>query len=114
MKNTENRLPAVCTRCGTPSLVSASATSRADRRGRGVDAQVDLVGAGPQRGQPGGHRDRVPGQRAGLVDRPGRGQPGHDLGPAAERRGRQAAAHHLAEGEQVGLDRIQPVPAGAG
>ncbi len=83
-----------------------------DRRRRGVDAQVDLVGAGPERGQPGRHRDRVPGQRAGLVDGAGRGQPGHHLGPAAERRGRQPAAHHLAEREQVGLDRIQPVPAG--
>ena len=40
------------------------------RRRRPVDVGVDLVGRQPQRGQPGGRRDRVPRQRAGLVDRP--------------------------------------------
>ena len=57
---------------------------------------------GAQRGQPGRHRQRVTRQRAGLVDRPGRRQPLHDLGPPAERRAGQPAAHHLAEREQVG------------
>jgi hypothetical protein len=38
----------------------------------------------------------------------------HDVGPAAEGRRRQPAAHDLAEGEQVGRDAVEAVPAGAG
>src|ERR1700712_4038530 len=70
-KKTENIEPACCTRCG-----------------QRVAPRVDLVGAQPQRAEPGGDGDRVPGQRAGLVDRPGRGQLLHHVGPPAERRGR--------------------------
>ena len=37
------------------------------------------------------------------------------VGPAAERRRGQTAAHHLAERHQVaGLDRLEAVPAGPG
>ena len=80
-----------------------------------VDVGVDLVGRQPQRGQPGGGGDRVPRQRAGLVDRPLRRQPRHHVGAAAERRGGEAAAHHLAERDQVGhpaLERRRRGPTG--
>ena len=86
----------------------------AERSGRTVELGVDLVRAAPQRGQAGGDGDRVPGQRAGLVDRPDRRELGHHVGPAAERRRREAAAHHLAEGEQVGPAALDAVPAGRG
>ena len=81
--------------------------------GVGVQGGVRGVVGGLQGGQPGGHRHRVPGQGAGLVHRPQRGQPFHHLGAAAERRGGQPTAHHLAEGEQVRVHRVQAVPAGA-
>ena len=79
--------------------------TRERRRGR-VDVGVDLVGRQPQRGQPGGGRDRVTGEGARLVDRPVRREHRHHVGPAAERRGREAAAHHLAEGDQVGAPAL--------
>ena len=85
---------------------------RLDHVGRGVEVVVDLVGGQPQRGQAGGGGDRVPGQGAGLVDRPLRREVVHHVGAAAERRRREAAAHHLAEGHQVGapalLGAVQP------
>ena len=86
----------------------------ADGGGGRVEARVDARRRSAQRGQAGGAGQRVPGQRAGLVDRAGRGEPAHDLGAAAERRRGQAAAHHLAEGVQVGVDRLEPGPAAAG
>jgi hypothetical protein len=76
--------------------------------------RVDLVGALVERGGAGRDGQRVPAQGARLVHRPGRGEPAHDVGAAAERRCRQAAAHHLAEGEQVGVDALEAVPAAAG
>src|SRR5690606_39018984 len=68
----------------------------------------------PQGGQAGGAGQRVTGERARLVDRSLGGQLRHDLGAATERRGGQAAPHHLAEGPQVGRDRVEPVPAAGG
>ncbi len=86
-----------------------------DLGGDPVDGRVDLVGAAPQLGQAGRGGDRVPGERAGLVDRAGRGEVGHHVGAAAEGRRREAAAHDLAEGQQVGrpalVRGLQAVPA---
>ena len=91
-----------------------------DRRGDGladhVEPVVDLRGAPAQRREArrGGHR--VTGEGARLVDRPERREHRHDVGAAAERRGREPAAHDLAEGEQVGrtlvVRALQAVPAG--
>ena len=80
----------------------------------GVEVRVDLGRREPERGQPGGRGDGVPGQGAGLVDRPLRRQVRHEVGAPAEGRGGEAAAHHLAEGHQVGgpaLDRPVEAPA---
>ena len=90
-----------------------------DRVTGAVQVGVDLVGGQPQRGQPGGGRDRVPRQGARLVDGTQRRQVRHHVGPAAEGRGREAAAHHLAEGHQVrapalGLAVEAPVALAAG
>ena len=71
-----------------------------------VQVRVQRRVASGQRGQPGGHRHRVPRQRAGLVHRALRRQQGHHVGPAAERADRQPAADHLAEGEQVGCPTL--------
>ena len=70
VKNTENIVPADWTTCGTPASVSASAAAGLDRVAGGGQVGVDVVGGQPQRGQAGGGGDRVPGQRAGLVDGP--------------------------------------------
>ena len=78
--------------------------------GVGVECGVHRVVGGPQRGQAGGDGHRVTGQRAGLVHRPEWGEPLHYLGTPTERSGGQAAAHHLAEREQVGGHRIDSVP----
>ena len=75
------------------------ARSAADRRGRGRRAAAYSSSVQPaQRGQAGGAGERVPGQRAGLVDRSGRRELRHDVGPAAERGRRQPTAHDLAVG----------------
>ena len=55
-----------------------------------------------ERGDSGGHRDRVTRERAGLVCIPVRREPGHDLARAAESADGHAAADDLAEGRQVG------------
>ena len=83
-------------------------------RGGLVHPCVHLGRAGAERGQPGRGGQRVAGQRAGLVHRPGRGQPVHDLRAAAERGRGQPAAHHLAERHQVAGHALEAVPAGAG
>ena len=111
VKNTENMLPACCSWWATPSAASAALDQSADLRRRLVDARVDVVGARPQRRQPGCGRDRVPGQRAGLVDGPERCEPRHHVGAATERRGREPATHHLAERHQVGAHAVQAEPA---
>ncbi len=65
-------------------------------------------GAGPgqlvQRGDPGGHGQRVAAERAGLVDRPERGEVVHDVGASAEGADREAAADDFAHGGEVGGD----------
>ena len=68
-KKTENIVPAHWTRCGTPASDKASDAASAMARDDLAEAGVEGVVAGPQRGQAGGGGDRVPGQRAGLVDR---------------------------------------------
>ena len=69
VKNTENMVPVAWTTCGTPAAVERLGGGGLDRVAGGGDVGVDLVGGQPQRGQPGGGRDRVPRERAGLVDR---------------------------------------------
>src|SRR5690606_33593560 len=70
----------------------------------GVFAQL-IVESGaadqPERGQAGGHRQRITGQGAGLVDRAQRRNLFHDLALATEGTHRHAAADDLAEGGQV-------------
>ena len=57
-----------------------------------------------QRPEPGGHRERIARERAGLVDRTGRRDQLHDIGAAAIGADRQAAADDLAEAGQVRPD----------
>ena len=103
-----------CRRSGlgaaTPAAVSASWPSR---RSWACASRSRRHGVGqPQRGEPGGDRQRVARQRARLVHGPGRGQLLHHLGPAAEGRRRQPAAHHLAEGNRSASTGVEPVPPG--
>ena len=96
--------------------------TRAERRaallepgGPALELVVDArVAQPPQHREPGGRRERVPGERAGLVDGADRREQLHDLGPAAERRERQAAADDLAEHRQVGQDAVPLLRAAAG
>ena len=57
-----------------------------------------------QRREARGHRERVPGERARLVDVAARREPLHHVGAAAEGAHRHAAADHLAERGEVGGD----------
>ncbi len=52
-----------------------------------IQGGIHLLVGGAQCGQPGRHRHRVPGQRAGLVHRTEWSEPVHHLGPATERGG---------------------------
>ena len=54
-----------------------------------------------ERGDPGGHGERVAAERAGLVHRTERGEAVHDVGAAAERSDRQAAPNHFAQCGEV-------------
>ena len=56
--------------------------------------------------EPGRHRERVPRQRAGLVDRAGRRHQLHQIGAAAVGADRQAAADDLAEAGQIRPDAV--------
>src|SRR5262249_29264817 len=89
-----------------------------DHGGDGVRRPVELVvyvpGGPSQRRQPGGARQRIPRQRAGLVDPTGRRQALHDRRAAAEGRRRQATAHDLAERVEIGIDLVDRRPAAAG
>jgi tetratricopeptide (TPR) repeat protein len=76
-----------------------------------VHRRVHVRGARLERGQPGRRRQRVAGQRARLVNRPGRSKAAHDVRPPAERGARQPAAHHLAERHQVAANPVDAVPA---
>ena len=93
---------------------SASAGPAAEAGGPAGEQLVGLGVEQVERGQAGGGRQRVPGQRAGLVHGPERRQHAHDVGPAAERADRQAAADHLAEAGEVGADAEQLLGAAAG
>ena len=52
------------------------------------------------------HRERIAAERAGLIDGPERRELVHDVGAAAERRGRQAAADDLADRREIGRDAV--------
>ncbi len=65
------------------------------------------LGERAQRLDPSSHRERVPGERPGLIHGAGRCDELHDLAPAAVRADREPAADHLAECRQVGLDAVQ-------
>ena len=112
-KKTLKRFPAACTTCGTPAADERRGDRLLQPARRGVDVGVHLGGGQPQRGEPGRDRDRIPRQGAGLVDAADRCEVLHQLGPTAERRRREAAAHHLAEGHQVRYDAVAAELAGA-
>ena len=63
-----------------------------------VDVAVELV----ERGEPGRRRHRIAGERAGVEHRTERRQLLHQVGAAADRADRQAAADDLAEAGEVG------------
>src|SRR5205823_13476187 len=74
----------------------------ADGGGGGVQRRVGVRRGQAQAGQARGAGQRVAGEGTGLVDRPGRGEPLHDVVAAAARRGRQPPAQHLAGRPPVG------------
>ena len=67
-----------------------------------------------QRREAGRHRDRVPGQGSCLVDRAVGRDVRHDVGTAAERGGRHAAADDLAQRGEIRLDAEQGLCAALG
>ena len=69
---------------------------------RSSSSYVSGPGEPRQRREPGGHRERVARERAGLVDGAERREPLHQVAAAAERRRGHAAADDLAEHGQVG------------
>lgn len=100
--------------------------ARSDGRAQSVRGTTDVrvhveFGRQLERGQTGSGGHRIARERSCLVDGAGRGEVGHDLGATAEGRCREAAAHDLAEGEQVGRAiwvaeslGLVAVPAGSG
>ena len=107
LKKTENIVPADGDQVRHPGRGQRLGRGGLDDLAGGADVGVDLVGGQPERGQAGRGGDGVPGQGAGLVDRPLGRELRHHVGAAAEGRGREAAAHHLAEGHQVGRPALE-------
>ena len=97
--------------CGERDMLAASAASRMP-----LIRREPLLPPGRQRiratsilfegCQPGGHRDRISGQRSRLVDRAVRRNAVHDVGAATKCRRRHAAADDLAERRQVRRDAV--------
>ena len=71
-----------------------------------LELPVDLQVKPTQHREPGGGGERVPGERARLVDVADRSDALHQLGSAAEGRQRQAAADDLAEYGQIGQHAV--------
>ena len=89
--------------------------SRLEPRAAPLELVVDArIAEPPQHRQPGGGRQRIPGERARLVDGAGRREQLHHVGAAAERGERQPAADDLAEDRQVGRDAVALLRAAAG
>ena len=81
-----------------------------DGAGGGFEPRIDLSRVFLQiadGGQSRGHGQRIAAQRSGLIDRPQRRQKIHELALAAEDADGQAAAHNLAQRDQVGIERVE-------
>ena len=92
----------------TPASFAAAVQAVDQALGAGGEPRMKARFAdGLEGGQAGGDRDRIAGQRAGLIDRADRSELVHDLGAAAEGADRHAAADHLAERGEVGADAEQ-------
>ena len=105
MKKTLHSDPDRLIVAATPWRSNALAQPVDQRVGRALETGVRVGRAREiERGDPGGDRDRVPAQRAGLIDRADRRELLHQVAPSAERRAREPAAHHLAEHGEVGRD----------
>ena len=78
-----------------------------------AEAQVGGLVEQLERRQTGGHRERVAGQRARLVDLAGGREHAHQLGASADGSRRQAAADDLAHDRQVAADAEQLLRAAA-
>ena len=71
-----------------------------------VEGVVEGFVEGAEEGEASAHGQGIAGQRAGLVDVAGGRDSVHDLGLAPERTDGKAAADHLAERGQVGVDAV--------
>ncbi len=90
------------------------AQAAGQRLRRGAEAVVGALVEHPQRGQPGRDGERVPAQRARLVDVAGRRDVLHELDGAPVGGGGQPATDDLAEHGQVGQDAGQLLRAALG
>ena len=92
---------------GTPaSRAAASSPSHSSVR-RALERRVEARRLDQlERREPGGHRDRIAAQRAGLVDRAARRDLLHQVAASAVGADRHAAADDLAERRQVRRDAV--------
>ena len=80
----------------------------ADATAEGVEARVRVLALElADRGEAGGHGERVARQRAGLIDGTQRRELVHDLGLAAEGADREATADDLTHADEVGHHIMQ-------
>ena len=85
-----------------------------EERGPPLELVVDAAVAQPaQHREAGGGRERVPGKRPCLIDRPRRREQIHDLRPAAEGRKRQPAADDLPQHGEIGEHAVPLLRAAA-
>ena len=90
----------------TPAVAAASRSPTSRRAPVASRASYRSGAEQPEGGDAGGHRQRVPRERAGLVDGPDGRDEVHEVGPAAVGADRHPAADDLAEDRQVGADAV--------
>ena len=89
-------------------MTPACRQARLEGRAGLLEAPVHLgIAKPPQDDESGGGRQRVPGERARLVHRPGRRELVHDVRAPAEGREREASTGDLPEHGEVRLDPVE-------
>ena len=113
MKNGVIIEPTRFTWSGTPAPFAASSRPSAEPLRQAIERPIERGVQARDRPQAGGDRERVAGQRAGLVHRTGRRDQRHQVLAAAVGADRQPAADDLAEAGQVGPHAVERLGAAA-
>ena len=95
---------------GMPAACGFGGDAFGDGFGSGFELGIDFGGVGLEVGEggdAGGHGEGVAAEGSGLVDGAERGEQVHEFALAAEDADGEAAADDFAEGDEVGVERVE-------